>query len=63
MTGSELRERRKKLGMSQASLAEHWNVIQATISNWENEKHEIQHPEILDDALKYLEIQKQNEHK
>lgn len=59
MTGADLRERRKKLGMSQSSLAKHWNVIQATISNWENETHKIQHPEILDDALKFLESQRE----
>lgn len=55
MTGTELRERRKKLGLSQAALAAYWGVIQATISNWETGRHEIQHPRILNDALCHLE--------
>ena len=55
MNGNELKERRKKLGLSQESLAEHWKVPQATISRWESGKHPIQHAEILDEALKNLE--------
>lgn len=61
MTGKELRERRKKLGISQESLANRWKVPQATISRWESGKHKIEHAEILDEALKNLE--KENENK
>lgn len=60
MTGAELRERRQKLGLSQTDLALRWQVIQATISNWETGKHEIQHPEILEDAMRHLESEKEN---
>lgn len=55
MNGSELKQRRKRLGLTQTDLAKHWNVTQANLSLWENDKIRIQHPEILNDALKYLE--------
>lgn len=61
MTGKELKQRRQKLGISQESLAERWGIPQATLSRWESEKHKIQHPEILDDAMKTVE--KENESK
>lgn len=59
MTGSELRARRKELGLTQEQLAEYWGVPQPTISNWETGTWPIQHAKILDDALKYLERLKQ----
>lgn len=55
MTGQELKERRQKLGLTQTDLANRWKVPQATISRWESGKHKIEHAEILNDALKYLE--------
>lgn len=60
MTGTELKQRREKLGISQESLADRWKVPQATISRWESEKHKIQHPEILDDAMKTVEREYEN---
>lgn len=62
MTGKELEQRIKGLGMSQSSLARYWGIRQGTISDWILEKHKIQHPKILDDALKHLEAKK-NENK
>lgn len=56
MTGAELKERRKSLGMTQEQLAEYWGVPQPTISNWETGTWPIQHEKILDDALRYLEV-------
>ncbi len=55
MTGEDLKRRRKALGMTQKLLAERWGVTEATISNWETGGWRIQHPEIIDDALSFLE--------
>lgn len=55
MTGKELKQRRQQLGLTQPVLAEILGTKQATISDWENEKIKIQHPKILDLALKQLE--------
>lgn len=55
MTGLELKERRKKLKLTQTELAKRWNVNQSTISDWETGKVNIQHPKILDDAMKTVE--------
>lgn len=55
MTGEQLKQRRKKLGLRQEALAERWEIPQATLSRWESGKHKIQHPQILDDAMKTVE--------
>ncbi len=55
MTGKELKQRRQKLSLTQSDLASRWKVPQSTISRWENETHEIQHSEILNDAMSAIE--------
>lgn len=55
MTGKELKQRRQKLTLTQSELASRWKVPQSTISRWENETHEIQHSEILNDAMTAIE--------
>jgi transcriptional regulator with XRE-family HTH domain len=60
MTGTQLKERRTALGLTQQALADLWDTEQATISKWETGDHEIKHPRILDDALKHLEGRKAN---
>jgi transcriptional regulator with XRE-family HTH domain len=54
MDGMKLREMRLKLGMTQAELAEALEVPQATISRWENAKHDMDHPAILKLAMEHL---------
>ena len=61
MTGAELKQRREQLGLSQSSLAQHFGVRQATVADWEQEKHKIQHPNLLDLALKTLERESKTE--
>lgn len=63
MTGKQLKQRRQKLEISQESLAERWDIPQATLSRWESEKHKIQHPKILDDAMKTVEREVKDENK
>lgn len=55
MTGSELKQRRKKLNFTQRSLAKKLGVTQATVWRWESEQIQIQNPEMLDLALQMLE--------
>lgn len=63
MTGEQLRERRKKLGLSQASLAKLLNVAENTIARNERGVNPIQNPTMLDLALKTLERNQENERK
>jgi len=57
MTGIELKNRRKTIGLTQVELAALWGVRQKTISSWETEFVKMQHPIILDLAMRYLERQ------
>lgn len=63
MTGKDLKNRRLKIELTQTDLANRWKVPQSTISRWENETHEIQHSEILDDAMKTLEREYESSNK
>lgn len=54
MTATELRRRRRQLGLTQAELASALSVPQQTISRWETGAIEIQHPLILHMALNWL---------
>lgn len=56
--GENLRRRRKQLGLSQSALAGLLGVRQATVSDWERGKVAIDHPAILDLALRALEYEK-----
>lgn len=59
MTGSQLRERRERLGLTQSALASKLGTNQITISRWESEKLRIERPQMLDLALKALENEPQ----
>jgi transcriptional regulator with XRE-family HTH domain len=59
MDGETLRRRREALGMTQAELARALGVYQATISQWERGKRGIQHPRLLELALRALELERQ----
>jgi transcriptional regulator with XRE-family HTH domain len=53
--GSQLRERRTALRLSQTELANHLGVSQTTITRWERGAREIEHPIILHRAMRDLE--------
>jgi transcriptional regulator with XRE-family HTH domain len=57
----ELRERRRRLGLSQRELAEHLEVTHETISRWERGALNIQAPRMLRLALFALEMGQVNE--
>ncbi len=61
MIGEQLKQRREKLNPSQSGLARLFGVRQATISDWESGGHQIQHPKLLDLALKSLERENKTE--
>lgn len=61
LTGADIRRRRKLLGLSQTALSAILGVRQATISDWETGKLTIDHPSILDLALRALEHEKRTE--
>jgi transcriptional regulator with XRE-family HTH domain len=54
MTGQELREWRKKLGLSQAALARHLGVTRVTVTRWEIGLRPV--PSFLGLAMRALEI-------
>lgn len=55
MTGQELREWRKGIGLSQTELGHHLGLKQITISRWERGLCRIKHPVLVASALKVLE--------
>lgn len=55
MTGEELRERRIKLGLTQATLAELLGTTETTIRRNEKGQSPIANPTMLDLALQTLE--------
>ncbi len=58
MTGTELRDRRTRLRMTQAILGEALSVSGNTIARWERGELEIAAPKMLDLALQQLEWQR-----
>ncbi|MDB5057209.1 MAG: CRISPR-associated protein Cse2 family [Chloroflexi bacterium] len=54
MTGEELRAWRERLGLSQEGLAQSLGVSQTTITRWERNAANIEHPLILEGALRDL---------
>ena len=54
MNGAEIRERRKKLQLTQDGLAESLGMSKNTIARWERD--ELAPSPMLDLALKYLEM-------
>lgn len=63
MTGEDLRERRKRLGLTQSDLAKLLGTTETTIRRNEKGQSPIQNPTMLDLALKTLERNKENESK
>ncbi len=61
MTGKELREWRRKWGLSQEGLAQRLGVIRVTVTRWETGARAI--PPFLPLALKGLESQMKEEGK
>ena len=57
MNGTEIRERRKKLGLTQVQLGEKLGIHSNTIARWEQDTLNIQHPELVSLALTALEYQ------
>lgn len=55
-SGLELKKRRQDLGLTQQRLAEIFGVMQGTISDWENCKINMQHPNIMRLAMDFLAI-------
>lgn len=54
MNGDELRRRRTALGMSQAELGRRLGTSQQTVFKWESGERNVQHPPMMDLALRYL---------
>lgn len=55
MHPSELRARRRRLGLSQSELAKRLSVPANTVSRWETGKLAIRHPEMLRLAMESIE--------
>lgn len=55
MTGHELREWRKGIGLSQTELGHLLGLKQITISRWERGLSQIRHPVLVASAIKVLE--------
>ncbi len=55
MEGTDLKRRRLALGMTQVQLAERWSMDSTTISKWETGACRIDRPQLVDDALCWLE--------
>ncbi len=56
-----MRAIRRRMDLSQVELAERLGVTQNTISRWESGAVAMQHPVILEMALRHLEDQLQRE--
>src|SRR5579859_1400574 len=56
MLPGDLRERRLRLRLSQAALAEALGVARNTVARWERNELEIRHPELVEMALDRLEL-------
>ena len=56
-----MRDIRRRMDLSQVELAERLGVTQNTISRWESGAVTMQHPVILEMALRHLEDQVQRE--
>jgi predicted ATPase/DNA-binding CsgD family transcriptional regulator/DNA-binding XRE family transcriptional regulator len=57
MLAGELRERRMRLHLSQAALAEALGVARNTVARWERDELVIRHPELIEMALDRLEAE------
>lgn len=55
MTGADLRNRRKALGLSQAALAQRLGTTKNTVARWERGEITIAKPEMLELALRQIE--------
>jgi transcriptional regulator with XRE-family HTH domain len=55
MEGDDVRQERKRLGLTQARLAAELGVPQTTVSHWETGKYRVAHPRMLALALWALE--------
>lgn len=55
MTGEELREWRKGVGLTQTELGRHLGLKQLTISRWERGLAKIRHPVLVTSAIRLLE--------
>lgn len=58
MDGEALRQRRNDLNMTQSELARRLGTSQQTVFKWESGERNIQHPPMMDLALRYLEIER-----
>ena len=54
MTGTELRERRRALGLTQEALADRLGVSRVTLAKWETDTLRIEHAAMLALALDAL---------
>jgi len=55
VTGTELREWRERVGLTQAHLAARLGVSENTVARWERGELRIQHPAMVALALRWLE--------
>lgn len=63
MHHSELRSRRRLLGLSQAELARRLDINQSTVSRWERGEMPIENGGMLRLALQHLELDLEEEHR
>ena len=59
MDGETLKQRRLDLKMTQAELARRLGTSQQTVYKWESGERNVQHPPMMDLALRYLELERQ----
>lgn len=57
MDGKMMRDIRRRMDLSQVELAQRLGVTQNTISRWESGAVTMQHPVILEMALRHLEME------
>lgn len=58
MDGDALRQRRMALKMSQAELGRRLGTSQQTVFKWESGERNVQHPPMMELALRYLALER-----
>lgn len=58
MDGKTLKAKREALGMTQAELGRRLGTSQQTVFKWESGERNVQHPPMMELALRYLALER-----